>query len=242
MVDDILKKFQEMLNDGTAYSYKITQVLAIIDLDFVDNRMKKGGLWVLGDESIKPVMDLFAKHGVQFKYKAEGGKATMRKPAWYTSTTLTRLMASVVKIIDKYGALSEKRQPICFNYVQWYDNNPCYDLRHWKDDSCQDYFNGITLDKNEVEILKTKLTTDVITSRDELLGIIDIGKGNIDDYGLVAKLNSTKTMNKEARVLDWTYGKVLDIRQWNEDHTKCRKGITLDQGELEAFVALLQRI
>lgn len=242
MVDDILKKFQEMLNDGTAYSYKITQVLAIIDLDFVDNRMKKGGLWVLGDESLRPVMDIFLKHGVKFSYVAKGGKATMHKPAWYSNTKLIYLLVSNPLILEKYGAITDKREPICFNYVQWFDNEPCYDLRHWKDDSCQEYFKGITLDKNEVEILKAELNTDVITSRDDLLGIFDTGKGNIDDYGLVAKLKSTKTMNKEARVLDWTYGKVLDIRQWNEDHTKCSRGITLDQGELEAFVALLQRI
>lgn len=242
MVDEVLAKLKEMLNDGSAYSYKITQVLAIIDLDFVDNRMKKGGLWVLGDESIKPVMDLFAKHGAQFKYKAEGGKATMHKPAWYTSTTLVRLMESVVKVIDKYGALSVKRQPICFNYVQWFDNNPCYDLRHWTDDTCQEYFGGVTLDKAEINLLKSELTVDVLKSRDELLGIIDIGKGNIDDYGLVAKLKSTKSMNKEARVLDWSYGKVLDIRQWNAEHTKCHKGITLDQDELEAFVEMLRRV
>lgn len=242
MVDKVLAKLKEMLNDGSAYSYKITQVLAIIDLEFVDNRMKKGGLWVLGDESIKPVMALFANHGVQFKYKAEGGKATMHKPAWYTSTTLLRLMESVVKVIDKYGALSEKRQPICFNYVQWFDNNPCYDLRHWADDTCQVYFNGITLDNVEVNLLKSTLTDELLESRNELLGIIDIGKGNIDDYGLVIKLKSTKKMNKEVRVLDWSYGKVLDIRQWNAEHTKCSKGITLDQGELEAFVEMLRRV
>lgn len=242
MVDQILAKLQEMLNDGSAYSYKITQVIAIIGLDFVDNRMKKGGLWIVGGESLRPVMDVFVKHGVKFSYSAKGGKATMRKSAWYSDTKLIYLLERNPLIIERYGALTDKREPICFNYLQWFDNEPCYDLRHWKDDTCQECFSGITLDKNEIATLKAKLSNDVIKSRDELIGIIDIGKGNIDDYGLVAELKSTKTMNKEARVLDWSYGKVLDVRQWNTDHTKCYKGITLDQHELEAFEALLQRI
>ena len=166
----------------------------------------------------------------------------MRKSALYSDTKLIYLLERNPLIIERYGALTDKREAICFNYLQWFDNEPCYDLRHWKDDTCQECFSGITLDKNEIATLKAKLSNDVIKSRDELIGIIDIGKGNIDDYGLVAELKSTKTMNKEARVLDWSYGKVLDVRQWNADHTKCYKGITLDQHELEAFEALLQSI
>ena len=236
---------QSMEEDKSIYELSIHEILDKLGLTWVDKRDKKGALWVIGDSSINDVIEFLKKYGFRFTFSAKGGRASKNMPAWFSTTKGNMLTGTAIesfKIIKKYGVLTNRRQPICLNYLQWFDNEPCYDLRHWKDETCQHALSGVTLDKNEVKILKDILTVDIIRSKDELLGIIDIGKGNIDDYGLVAELNSTKTMIKEARVLDWTYGKVLDIRQWNEDHTKCRKGITLDQGELEAFVALLQCI
>lgn len=57
----------------------------------------------------------------------------------------------------------------------------------------------------------------------------------------IATLSTYRDMNgdkwaKELNIISWS-GKdcVLDIRDWNEDHTVCRKGITLSTEEAESF-------
>lgn len=42
--------------------------------------------------------------------------------------------------------------------------------------------------------------------------------------------------SKELNIISWN-GKdcVLDIREWNEDHTVCRKGITLSAEETDSL-------
>lgn len=58
----------------------------------------------------------------------------------------------------------------------------------------------------------------------------------------IATLSTYRNMNgdkwaKELNIISWS-GKdcVLDIRDWNEDHTKCRSGITLTVKEAEHLV------
>lgn len=55
----------------------------------------------------------------------------------------------------------------------------------------------------------------------------------------IAVLSTYRDMNgdkwaKELNIISWS-GKdcVFDIRDWNEDHTICRSGITLSADELE---------
>ena len=53
--------------------------------EYIDKRPSDGNLWVLGDESLGDFMDDMKRRGARFTYKAEGGKATKRRPAWYIS-------------------------------------------------------------------------------------------------------------------------------------------------------------
>lgn len=57
----------------------------IIDegLEFVDKRDSGGNLWVIGGESLKGLMHTLEKRGARFTYKAEGGRATKGRHAWY---------------------------------------------------------------------------------------------------------------------------------------------------------------
>lgn len=42
----------------------------------------------------------------------------------------------------------------------------------------------------------------------------------------------------ELNIVNWNdRGAKYDIREWNEDHTKCGKGITLDEEALKTLVA-----
>ena len=52
-------------------------------LEYVDKRESGGNLWVIGDKSIQGVMRALEKRGAKFTFKANGGKATKKRPAWY---------------------------------------------------------------------------------------------------------------------------------------------------------------
>lgn len=64
------------------------------------------------------------------------------------------------------------------------------------------------------------------------------------DFEIIANLAATdchletdEIRTKELNLISW-HGKepVLDIRNWNEEHTHCGHGITLTFDEMDAFV------
>lgn len=58
----------------------------------------------------------------------------------------------------------------------------------------------------------------------------------------VAVLSTRGKWNLELNVVKWRDNEPkLDIRTWNEDHTKCGKGITLTEEEAKALVAGLEK-
>jgi len=58
----------------------------------------------------------------------------------------------------------------------------------------------------------------------------------------VAVLSTKNTWTLELNIVKWgDNAPKFDIRTWNEDHTKCGKGITLTDEEAQALVAALQR-
>ena len=52
-------------------------------LEYSDKRSSGGNLWVIGDKSIQSTMHELEKRGAKFTYKANGGKATKHRPAWF---------------------------------------------------------------------------------------------------------------------------------------------------------------
>jgi len=58
----------------------------------------------------------------------------------------------------------------------------------------------------------------------------------------VAVLSTKNTWTLELNIVKWgDNAPKFDIRTWNEDHTKCGKGITLTDEEAQALVAAMQR-
>ena len=58
----------------------------------------------------------------------------------------------------------------------------------------------------------------------------------------VAVLSTKNTWTLELNIVKWgDNAPKFDIRTWNEDHTKCGKGITLTDEEAQALVSALQR-
>lgn len=61
----------------------IKPVLKKNKIEFIDNRAKKGALWVVGGLELRNIMKMFSQHKAIFIFKAGGGRATKGKDAWY---------------------------------------------------------------------------------------------------------------------------------------------------------------
>lgn len=67
------------------------------NLEYIDNRQKKGALWVIGDWSISKKLFPLKEHKIYFRYSKKGGRATKNKPAWFL------LNKNLVDISDNEG-------------------------------------------------------------------------------------------------------------------------------------------
>lgn len=238
---------QSMEEDKSIYELSIHEILDKLGLTWVDKRDKKGALWVIGDNSINDVFEFLKKHGFRFTFSAKGGRASKNMPAWFSTTTGNKLSENGgtgknFKIIKYYGILTNKRRPICVNYMQWYNNPPSYDIREWDSDRCEKPGKGISLSKEDIINLRNVLSVDVISEKEELLNILKLDDTTVDDYGIVAELSSRGKWHIEARILDWGYKKGLDIRSWNTEHTQCGRGINIKQDDLTLLIPVLQEI
>lgn len=52
-------------------------------LKYIDHRHKGGSIWVLGDRKIEPYLEPLKDDGINFRFKATGGKASKYSPAWF---------------------------------------------------------------------------------------------------------------------------------------------------------------
>ena len=56
-------------------------------IETIDKRPKGGALWIVGDQSLDPIIqEMKQKFGARWIYKPEGGMATKRRPSWYTQS------------------------------------------------------------------------------------------------------------------------------------------------------------
>ncbi len=93
---DVLKKEKERINqlqkeetkeitkqNTASNSYPLLKYLQDNGLEYVDNRNKKGLLWILGDWSINEKLLPLKKEKIYFRFSKKGGKASDYKPAWF---------------------------------------------------------------------------------------------------------------------------------------------------------------
>ena len=60
----------------------------------------------------------------------------------------------------------------------------------------------------------------------------------VEEIGVLSE--GSKGWSKQLNKISWNGNPAkYDIRDWNEDHTKCGKGITLTEDELEALLDLM---
>ena len=59
----------------------------------------------------------------------------------------------------------------------------------------------------------------------------------------IAVIGKKGSWNLELNVVKWKeHPEKLDLRSWNDDHTKCGKGITLSDEEAESLCTVLEEI
>ena len=62
----------------------LIEVLKSLNVSYIDNRPKKGVLWVLGGIEIQSIVNQLGSMGYVFHFKECGGKATKGQSAWWT--------------------------------------------------------------------------------------------------------------------------------------------------------------
>ncbi|MBU9721610.1 MULTISPECIES: AAA domain-containing protein [Bacillaceae] len=53
--------------------------------EVIDKRPKGGALWVIEAQELTPIIQQLKRQGIEFTYSKNGGRATRKKPAWFTS-------------------------------------------------------------------------------------------------------------------------------------------------------------
>jgi curved DNA-binding protein CbpA len=56
-----------------------------LGLEVMDRRQSGGALWVVGGEECRPVVEALGRVGVHFVFAKAGGRASGRRPAWFTN-------------------------------------------------------------------------------------------------------------------------------------------------------------
>lgn len=62
----------------------LIEALKSLNIPYIDNRSKKGVLWVLGGIEIQSIINQLSSMGYVFHFKECGGKATKGQSAWWT--------------------------------------------------------------------------------------------------------------------------------------------------------------
>ena len=62
----------------------LIEALKSLNVSYIDNRPKKGVLWVLGGTEIQTIINRLSLMGYVFHFKECGGKATKGQSAWWT--------------------------------------------------------------------------------------------------------------------------------------------------------------
>lgn len=144
------------------------------------------------------------------------------------------------EIVKNYGKLSDKKAAPIFSKINW-NGYIRYDLRKWNADMTKPY-KGITFNEEEVQLL-SNLKQNKFSIKEVPVIEYSGGKAKAKIYGNILRLDSTieknVVWNKEVNIVDWGYGKKVDIRKWTEDYSKCGKGICITIEEFGKMIQLL---
>ena len=161
----------------------------------------------------------------------------------FEKTPQKRKAEFTFSVVREFGALSEKKNAPIFALVDW-SGYLRYDIRKWMDDK-QKPGKGITFEKDElrkfVEVVES-IDLETTEIRAEYFG--GKAKATIYDsiYVFSEKVIKQQNWKKEINIIDWGFGKKIDIRKWTDDYGTCSKGISLTMEEFMSFVKIAKRL
>lgn len=147
------------------------------------------------------------------------------------------------KVLSNYGALSTRYNAPVFTKVDW-NGYIRYDIRRWNKNLTAPK-KGITLTEIEIKAI-IEAAADFYIGDEVLITYLGTNV-DADIYNNICELtsyqdNKKELWTKEVNIVDWGYGKNIDIRYWNEEHDKCSKGISLKKEEFEKFLREAKKI
>ncbi|WP_284035622.1 AAA domain-containing protein [Neobacillus sp. 114] len=76
---------EEIYGNKNEVPFPIVSYLKKQGFEVIDRRQKGGALWVIDKAGLKPIIQELKIKGIQFTYSENGGRATKKRPAWFTS-------------------------------------------------------------------------------------------------------------------------------------------------------------
>lgn len=149
-------------------------------------------------------------------------------------------------IENDYGKLSDGKYSPSFTMMTW-GKYKRFDLRKWLDEDFTKPGKGITFTEEELELLKDVFDVSCFDEDYDVLRTYRSGKAKAVFYKNLGVLQEQvqrdgKIWRKEVNLLDWGTGARIDIRKWNDDYTKCSKGIALQKKETVRLLEILKSI
>ena len=146
-------------------------------------------------------------------------------------------------IVREFGELSEKKNAPIFALIDW-SGYLRYDIRKWMDDK-QKPGKGITFEKDELRAF-IETISDIDLTATEVRAEYFGGKAKATIYDSIyvfsEKVIKQQTWKKEINIIDWGFGKKIDIRKWTDDYATCSKGISLTVDEFLQFIELAKKL
>lgn len=149
------------------------------------------------------------------------------------------------EVIKNIRTLSENsKNSIRLRLISWNGNQPKYDLRKWSVDGDVPY-KGVTLTKSELMKIYEILSGSIKIDKNKNIKYkvaLDRASGKFDAciYDVLGEYKESKSMPGKVTYMSWGGLSKSDIRQWNNDYSKCGKGLSLTEQECESLISAIK--
>lgn len=77
-------RFDRMEPDHGELAIDLQALFNTLHLPVVDRRDANGAFWVVGGLELYPLVEYLRTRGIHFHFRSQGGRATQRRPGWWT--------------------------------------------------------------------------------------------------------------------------------------------------------------
>ena len=149
------------------------------------------------------------------------------------------------KLLTNFGTLSNRKASPNLCLVEW-NGYRRLDLRAWKNDMTIP-LKGITFDKGELErLIEFFSSYSFETPSNNLMREYIAGKAHAKFYDKLCELSvhdvNGITWKKEINIIDWGFGKKVDLRKWTVNYDRCSKGISIPFEEFKCLKEMVTKI